>query len=143
MQAHGFEGIDAGSILLKFYTFQVSTFIDCWRSQISNGKQRNYYHFLAVEAAIQIEHSGSIWKYASDITESYVHIIKDCFLKYTTRGGSNRHWTKQVHYNLCIDLLLLTYISGDDKMLHKGKYACHAFRLLEKTHSLGAKKIVG
>ncbi len=53
-----------------------------WREQVGGGRSRNYYHWLAEEAIIQIEMSGSIWKYSSDITESFVHVIKEYYLRF-------------------------------------------------------------
>lgn len=86
------------SDLVRLFHFKehIDEFVDEWSRVMGGGKERNYYHWLAVEAFIQLIESGSIWKYASDVTESLVHVIKETFLKYTTRGGANKCWTEQV-----------------------------------------------
>ena len=55
---------------------------------------------------IQIERSGSIWKYSSDITESFVHVIKDYYLRFTSRGGAKRSWTRQVMERLAVKVVV-------------------------------------
>lgn len=47
-------------VALDLFEQQVSRFVEEWRMTIANGRQRNYYHWLAVEAFIQIRESGSI-----------------------------------------------------------------------------------
>lgn len=82
--------------ILRRFEATVEDFIFRWRRDVANWRNRNYYHWLAHEAKRQIYESGSIWKYASDITESFVHVLKDTYLKFSNRGGLNSSWTKQV-----------------------------------------------
>jgi hypothetical protein len=39
---------------------------------------------------------GTVWAFASDITESLVHVVKEMFELLTNRGGLCRQWTTQV-----------------------------------------------
>ena len=101
--------------LVSLHQFQltVSNFVERWRQVMGGGKNRNYYHWLAVESFLQIMASGSIWKYSSDITESFVHVIKDCYLKYTNRGGKNRSWTRQVMQRILLKVTLKSLSSEE------------------------------
>lgn len=81
---------------LEFFRANVRDFVERWKIGLESTTDRNYYHWLSVEALRSIYHRGSVWKYASDVTESYVHIIKSHFAKYTNKGGAGRFWTKQV-----------------------------------------------
>lgn len=91
---------------------RVVSFVEDWRAAMGY-KWRNYYHWLAHEALRQIFYRGSLWKYASDVTESFVHVVKDKFAKYTNRGGCKRHWTKQVLHRILIDVYVTTLEGGD------------------------------
>lgn len=93
-------------VALSVFEQNVSTFVNHWARVMGGGRMdRNYYHWLAVEAMHQIKKSGSIWKYSSDITESFVHVLKDCYLRFTTRGGM-RHWTRQVMSKVLIKVFV-------------------------------------
>lgn len=87
---------DLEKINLLLFRARVRGFVKEWREVIGRKKERNYYYWLEVEAIEQIDESGSVWKYASDITESFVHLIKVTYARFTNRGGRGRHWTKQV-----------------------------------------------
>ncbi len=93
-------------VMLDYFTEKVVEFIAKWKPVMGGGKSRNYYHWLQVEALIQIKVSGSIWKYSSDITESFVHLIKDYYLRYSNRGGLQKHWTKQVMHRILVRVYL-------------------------------------
>lgn len=100
------------SCLLVFLE-AVGDFVASWRQYISGGKSRNVYHWLAVEVPFQILECGSIWEFASDVTESFVCLIKTTFLHYTNRGGVQKHWTCQVMQRILVKTLLKS-ISSDD-----------------------------
>lgn len=81
--------------MLAVFKDGVSRFIARWRQIVAPSKQQSYYHQLEVEAILEIEKNGSIWKYTSDVTESFVHVFKQTYLRFTTyRGGR-----KSVHLN--------------------------------------------
>jgi hypothetical protein len=101
----GFYTVD-DAIRLTILRDEASAFVDDWRMHIANGRERNYYHWLAEEAYLQILKSGSVWKYASDVTESFVHVLKDCFARFTSRGGGGRSdWTEQALFRVCTKVL--------------------------------------
>lgn len=82
---------------LQAYERDFPVFVDSWRDNITGyDKYRNYYHTLAHEVPRSIRHRGSAWKYASDITETYVCIIKNQVLDHTTRGGLKMNPAKQL-----------------------------------------------
>lgn len=93
---------------LQIFSERIAEFVDKWRSVMAPGRSRNYYHWLQVEALKEIQEHGSVWKYASDVTESYVHILKDAYLNFSSRGGAkhNPHWVKQVMHRVLIKMLL-------------------------------------
>lgn len=53
---------EAEQIFLWFEA-NVSSFIQGWKKYVSNGKNRNYYHWLEFEAVKQIRSHGSTWRY--------------------------------------------------------------------------------
>jgi len=85
-----------------------SRFVDEWIQHIAHTKDRNYYHWLAVEAFQQIKSCGSIWKYASDVTESFVFVFKNVISHFTSHGGGKhgKHWTEQGLSRVCVQALL-------------------------------------
>eukprot|EP00026_Physarum_polycephalum_P015719 Phypoly_transcript_16468.p1 GENE.Phypoly_transcript_16468~~Phypoly_transcript_16468.p1 ORF type:complete len:279 (+),score=30.05 Phypoly_transcript_16468:61-837(+) len=100
---------------LTVFAENVSTFISQWTTIIAPGRQRNYYHWLEVEALKEIQAHGSVMRFASDVTESFVHVLKDTYLHFTSRGGGkhNPHWIKQAMERICIKLLLKAYGSTE------------------------------
>jgi len=91
-----FTTIDDYTLAYNFKA-NVSADIEQWRMVVAAGRNpRNYYHYFAEEIWLKIEMHGSNWKYASDVTESHVHTIKDDFVKYTNRGGFGRSASHQI-----------------------------------------------
>lgn len=81
---------------LQAYEDTMEGFIANWRAQLQLGnKYRNYYHTLSVEVPKSIRKKGSAWKYSSDITETFVHVLKGMLLDFTTRGGCDQDPTRQ------------------------------------------------
>lgn len=107
-----FDNVYAQAILARFKA-NAQSFVAKWRHFVAGGKMRNYYHWLAHEAARQIDHSGSIWKYSSAVTESMVHVLKDCWAKFTNRGGCGRHWTKQVLARTLVKITIKSLAADD------------------------------
>lgn len=84
---------------LHHYEATMPAFIDKWRDELgltAADKYHNYFHTLTVEVPKSIRRKGSAWKYSSDITETYVHIMKEMLLDFTTRGGCDQNPCKQV-----------------------------------------------
>ena len=100
-------------VMLDRFRRNAANFIKRWRDTVAPNRNRNYYHWLAIEAVLQIQACGSIWKYSSDITESFVHVLKECFLRFTNRGGTKRHWTRQAMLRVLVKVLI-TSKSGKD-----------------------------
>lgn len=99
----------ADAVRLETLRVEAPIFIKQWKQFISNNKERNYYHWLAYEAYNQIKLSGSVWKYSSDITESFVHVLKTCFLRFTNRGGGfagSSSWTEQALFRVCVQTFM-------------------------------------
>lgn len=81
------------------YQAEFPVFLDKWREDIVQdpGKYRNYWHALCWEIPESIYRKKSAWKYSSDITETYVCLIKNQALDFTTRGGLGQ--------NPCVQLM--------------------------------------
>jgi len=101
---------------LEFFAASVGLFVEQWLQLVAPGRKHNYYHWLEFEALQEILKHGSVWKYASDVTESFVHILKDTYLHFTTRGGSKNgaHWVKQALEHICIKLALKAFNGESD-----------------------------
>ena len=81
---------------LKDYIVQFPAFLNMWRVGLQRTTYRNYYHYLTVEVPASIIRWGSVYKYSSDITETYVHILKKMYPLYSSRSGG-----KAAHNNPC------------------------------------------
>lgn len=97
--------------LLDQYEIGFPAFVEIWREEIAGvDKCRNYYHTLSVEVPKSICRWGSAWKYSSDVTETYVCVLKNQFRMYTTRGGMGANASFQVMQRL--GMKTLAYIKG-------------------------------
>ena len=87
---------------LALYEREFPVFIEDWMICIGRDSNRNYYHTLAVEIPRSINIHKSVWKFSSDITETYVYILKYCIPLYSTRGGFKQNPTLQTLKRLCM-----------------------------------------
>jgi len=78
---------------LEVFRDTVVDFIKDWQEFMGRGKKRNYYHWLEVEVIKEIQHSGSIWAFACDVSESFVHVAKHVYNCFTAHGGLHMDWT--------------------------------------------------
>lgn len=84
---------------LHEYERTMPGFIDRWRDELGltqKEKYHNYFHTLSVEVPKSIRRKGSAWKYSSDITKTFVHLMKEMFADFTTRGGCDQDPCQQV-----------------------------------------------
>lgn len=89
---------------LEAYEQDFPVFLDEWRHAIvgDDTKFRNYYHTLLYEVPESIHRKGSAWKYSSDITETYVCLVKHQMSSYTTRGGFKKNPAVQLMQRMAV-----------------------------------------
>ena len=94
-------------------------FIQRWREKICGSMQkfRNYYHTLTYEVPESIWRHGSAWKYSSDITETFVCLIKNHLLDYSTRGGFKQNPCLQIMYRLAVRSIAYTRGFGSESLI--------------------------
>jgi hypothetical protein len=110
---------DADMQELEAYEHDFPIFLDMWREDIVQDatKYRNYWHAMMWEIPESIHRHGSAWKYSSDITETYVCIIKNQMLDYTTRGGFGVNPCVQLMQRMAVRTCVYSKGLGNEELL--------------------------
>jgi hypothetical protein len=101
------------------YERNFPVFLDEWREEIVQdaAKYRNYWHTLMYKIPESIWRFGSAWKYSSDITETYVCLLKDQLLDFTTRGGFGANPCVQVMQRMAVRSAVYSKGLGNVEMM--------------------------